>query len=317
MVDRFPQTGKSGHRAVLEVEITHGLGERVLPGALQIQRQSDAAKIIENRGFAFPDIHGPAKPTVERTEAQGAAKTRVRLSVVLLPKEAGRHELQLPPLPIAMARGSGEVITLCTQAHSITVEDPTVNVPNPKPKPNPQPTRQIEFWEALRNAAYAGLLTLVVGALAYALARWWQRRPRPTPPPPPPRPPWEVALEEFHDIRLARLIDQERYEDHFDRVTHALRQYLGDRFGFDGLESTSAEIMAAIRSSADAQAILEEVESFLRESDLVRFADVAPTEAQCHGILEQSEQMVRRTMPIRGGEVDAERATETTPGGQP
>jgi hypothetical protein len=116
---------------------------------------------------------------------------------------------------------------------------------------------------------------------------------------PPPRPPWDVALEEFHDIRLSRLIEQERYQDHFDRVTHALRQYLGDRFGFDGLESTSREIMGSLAGRADAQSILADVDAFLEESDLVRFADQEPSQAQCHGILERSEEMVRRSMPTR------------------
>lgn len=298
MHERFPARGSSGHGAVLEVEIEHGLGERVLPGALQIQKQDEVARSIEARGFVFPDASGPGRPRIRRTETPEGAKTLLQLTLLPLPSEPGRQRLELPPLPIAIARASGEVLTLCTQLHGIDVEDPTANEPNAKPKPNPEPLRQQEFWVAARNAVYAAAAALLVGALVFWLVRWWQRRPKQLPPPPPPRPPWEVALESFHEIRLARLIEQQQLEDHFDRVTHTLRRYLGDRFGFDGLESTTSEILGHLRESSEASHVLEEVSQFLEESDLVRFADVAPTEAQCHGILERSEHVVRRSMPL-------------------
>ncbi len=296
VIERFPQRGTSGHHAVLEVEVHHGLGERVLPGPLQIRADSDAVKGLEAIGFVVPNVEGPGRPRVMRREDGANVTTIVQLAFVPLPKEPGRHELSLPSLPIAMSRASGEVITLCTQPHDIVIEDPTTNEPNPKPKENPKPRRQMEFWEALRNAAYGGAAALTSGAFLFWLIRWYRRRPKPLPPPPPPRPPWEVAMEKFHDIRLARLIEQERYADHFDRVTHTLREYLGARFGFDGLESTTTEIMAHLRELPAASPVLDDVEHFLHESDLVRFADVDPTEAQCRGILDRSEQMVQKTI---------------------
>jgi hypothetical protein len=295
--ETFPGRGTSGHHAVLEVEIAHGLGERVLPGAMQVQTQSDAAKVIEAQGFVFPDAGGPGRPRVRRQETPTGVTTRVQITLVPLPKEPGRHELRLPPLPIAMARASGDVITLCTQPHAIVIDDPTANEPNARPKPNPEPSRQREFWVALRNAVYGGAIALLVAALVYLATRWWRRRPKQLPPPPPPRPPWEIALEAFHDIRAAKLIEQQRLQDHFDRVTHTLREYLGNRFGFDGLESTTVEILEHLDDRADASQVFQDVKEFLHEADLVRFADVAPTEAQCHGVLERSEQVVRRSMP--------------------
>lgn len=290
----------------LEIEIEHGLGETVLPGALQVQKQSDAAKQIEAQGFVFPDSKGPGRPRISRTESASGAKTKVSFPLLALPQKPGRNEMVLPSLPIAMSRASGEVITLCTQSHSISVEDPTSNSPNAEPKPNPKPLRQREFWVALRNAVYGGVAALVMAALGYGLMRWWRRRPKPVPPPPPKRPAWDIALEAFFDIRQARLIEQGRLEDHFDRVSNTLRQYLGDRFGFDGLESTSQEIIRHLRGSSDALPFMTEVEAYLEESDLVKFADLSPTEAQCHGLLDRSEQFVRRSIPIVQTPLDAE-----------
>jgi hypothetical protein len=296
--DTFPSKGVSGHHVTLEIEIEHGLGETVLPGALQVQKQSDAAKQIEGLGFVFPDAKGPGKPRIQRTESATGAKTKVFFPLLALPKKPGRNEMVLPPLPIAMSRASGEVVTLCTTAHAITVEDPTANSPNAEPKANPKPLRQREFWVALRNAVYGGLAALGMAALGYAFVRWWRHRPRPVPPPPPKRPAWDLALEAFFDIRQARLIEQGRLEDHFDRVSNTLRQYLGNRFGFDGLESTTQEIVTHLQSTSDAQPFMTEIVAYLDESDLVKFADVSPTEAQCHGLLERSEQFVRRSIPV-------------------
>jgi hypothetical protein len=296
--DTFPRSGVSGHHATLEIVIEHGLGETVLPGALQIQRSSDAAKQMEAVGFVFPDAKGPARPRIRRTETSSGASTKVSFPLLALPAKPGPSEMVLPPLPIAMSRASGEIITLCTRPHTISIADPTANSPNAQPKPNPAPLRQREFWLALRNATYGALAALAMAALGYSLVRWWRQRPRALPPPPPKRPPWEVALEAFFDIRQARLIEQGRLEDHFDRTTNALRQYLGDRFGFDGLESTTHEIVQHLRASTEAQPFMAEVESCLEEADLVKFADVSPTEAQCHGVLERSEQFVRRSIPV-------------------
>ena len=59
---------------------------------------------------------------------------------------------------------------------------------------------------------------------------------------------------------------------HFDRVSHTLKAYLGRRFGFDGLESTTSEIISHLQQSREALAALPGVHDFLRETDLVKFA---------------------------------------------
>jgi hypothetical protein len=196
-----------------------------------------------------------------------------------------------------MARASGEVVTVCTSEHSITVDDPTANTPNAEPKSNPEPSRQSEFWEALRNAVYGGAIALVIAALVFFLVRWLQRRPKVLPPPPPPRPPWEIAYESFREIRAAQLLERGLYAEHFDRVSHALRLYLGGRFHFDGLESTTSEILDHLNRTPEAHVVLAEVRAFLEENDLVKFAHVEPNAQQCSEQLVRSERVVNATVP--------------------
>jgi hypothetical protein len=295
--ETLPARGLSGHVAVLEVVVEHGKGEAVLPDAIRVQSGGDEIRAIETAGFVLPDPDGGAGPTVTVQEAGDRASTTVRIPVVPLPPKPGRQTLELPPLPIAMARASGEVITLCTQPHAIVVEDPIANTPDAKPKDNPEPRRQRELWMAAKQVALASLVALVVGALVAWLVGRWLRRPRPVPPPPPPRPPWEVALEELHDVRHAGLVEAGRHADHFDRVSFAIRRYLGDRYGFDGLESTTRETLSVVRRVVPKVEPLREIERFLRQADLVKFARLTPTAEQCESALAEAESIVHRTIP--------------------
>ena len=46
------------------------------------------------------------------------------------------------------------------------------------------------------------------------------------------------------------LIKSERYAEHFDRVSDASASISGDRYGFDGLESTTRETLILLREIA-------------------------------------------------------------------
>jgi hypothetical protein len=295
--ESFPARGLSGHALPLVVTLPHGPAETVLPTGFRFQPDTPEAKALKNAGFILPSTEGDAAPKVERKDENQSTKSRVTISFVALPKEPGRHQLTLPPVPITLARASGELITLCTQPHDIVIEDPTSSTPNPKPKDNPPPRRQREEWTLLKQVVGIGAIALVVGAVVTWLVGRWLKRPRPVPPPPPPRPPWEVAREAFHDLRHAGLTREGRFAEHFDRVSDILRRYLGDRYGFDGLESTTREMLGELRATTPRIAVLDEIERFLRQADLVKFARLTPTEVECVSALGEAEQIVERTVP--------------------
>ena len=293
--ETFPTRGTSGHSATLSVVVEHLKGEEVLPGGFRIA-ESTALEALEQSQLILPDPEGPAAPVITRNPE--GTRTEVKISVVPLPAEPGRHELTLPPLPITVARASGQVVTVCTKPHSIVVEDPIANTPDPKPKPNPAARRQIEEWVLLKQLVYGGLLALLAGLLAAWLFSRWRRRPKPTPPPPPPRPPWELAFEELHDVRHAGFIRAQRYSEHFDRVSDTIRKYLGDRFGYDGLESTTREALAILTEVSPPISVLDQIRAFMRQADLVKFARLTPTEDECEQALSRGEEIVKSTMPI-------------------
>lgn len=296
--EKIARRALSGHALTLEVVVDHGKGETVLPTGFQLLRDSPEGKALEREGFALPDPGGSAGPKLERTEQGERATTKVQLSVIPLPAKPGRHELVLPPLPIAISRASGELATVCTAAHSVLIEDPIANTPNPAPRGNPAARRQLEVWTSAKHVAIAVLIALVIGALGALLISRWLRRPKKLPPPPPPRPPWDVALEALHDIRHAGLTREGRFAEVFDRVSDVLRRYLGDRYGYDGLESTTREALSSLRQTTPAIEDLAGIESFMRDADLVKFARLTPSEGECLDLLARAESIVTRTMLI-------------------
>jgi hypothetical protein len=301
MVDSFPERGLSGYAATLHVVVSHGRGETVLPRGLDLQSESDMGKSLKSAGFAFPDQDGGAGArltSVDLDPKTGKRQTTIDLPLVALPSDPGRHALVLPPLPISIARASNDVVTLCTKPHTIVVEDPTASTPDAQPKPNPAARPQREEWVALERALSWSGVGLVLGGLVAWLVIRWLRRPRPVPPPPPPRPPWEVAFERLDEARHAGLLQTQRFAEFFDRVNDAVREYLGARFGFDGLESTTDETLRALRRAPAFGLPLPEVAAFLQECDLVKFADVTPTLEECERALSEAERVVRATMPI-------------------
>jgi hypothetical protein len=297
VVEEVPSHATSGHALTIRLVIDHGKGETVLPSGFQAQSQSVELERLERHGLYLPDPDGGAGPVLERKESGERATTTLSLSFVPLPKKPGRTLVVLPPFPISVARASGDVIVVCTKPHEVAIEDPIANVPSPKPKANPPPRPQREVWTFLKNAVVVGGVALVVGALVAFLVTLWLRRPRPAPPPPPARPPWEIALEELYDLRHAGLVAEGRFAEHFDRVSDIVRKYLGARFGFDGLESTTREALFVLRRVTPRLEPLDSIESFLRQADLVKFAKTVPSAEDCELALTRAERIIGETLP--------------------
>lgn len=294
--ESFPERGTSGYAVSLEVTVSHGKGETVLPEGFKIQMSSDAARALASAGFVIPDPDGGAGPSITTEQAEGGSTTKLVIPFVPLPKDPGRNYMMLPPVPIAVARASGELVTVCTEPHSILVEDPIANEVDPKVKPNPDPRPQREEWVLAKQVALALLVAAVTAALTAWLVRRWKSRPKPEPVVPP-KLPWIAALEELARIRQSTLLAENRTDEYFDRVSDCVRKYLGERYGFDGLESTTDEMRALLYRVYPPVPGFKEIVDFLAECDLVKFARVTPDEKDCLNALQRGEAIVRVTTP--------------------
>lgn len=304
VTEEFPTRGTSGYATSLRLVIQHGKGETVLPEGFKLQASSEAAKALHEAGFVIPDAEGAAKAEVSVVPLEAATRTTVLIPFVPLPPKPGRNAMVLPPLPIAVARANNEYLTLCTKPHAILVEDPIANELNPKVRPNPPPMPQRVDWPLARMVAVGiplGLLAGLFGALTYA---WWSKRPKVVPEPPR-IPPWELAMGELGVIRQSDLAENGMTVEYVDRVSEVIRRYLGARYGFEamaegynGLETTTAEMLGLLDRVRPAITELTRIRAFLEDCDLVKFARLIPHPGDCVVALERGEKIVRHTTPM-------------------
>jgi hypothetical protein len=311
IVEAFPSRGTSGWAATLEITVEHGKGESVLPEGFKTRTGNDAAKALAAAGFVLPEADAGAGPTIETKTVGASATTKLRVPFVPLPKEPGRNAMILPPVPVAIARASGELVTVCTAPHPILVEDPIANDPDPKVHPNPDPRPQREEWVLAKQLAIGAAVGAVIAALAAFLLHRWSKRPKPVPYVPP-KLPWIAALEELDAIRRSPLLPEKKFGEHFDRVSDCVRRYLGARYGFDGLETTTDEMRQLLRRVRPPVPELATIGAFLADCDLVKFARVEPMEQDCLDALARGETIVRQTMPARTQD-DADEREEASP----
>lgn len=295
--ESFPARAHAGHATELELVIEHLPLETVLPAGLELTADSDEGRAITSAHFQFPDPSSETKPVLERKEEGGHVTTHLRLPLVPLPPAPGRLELTLPPLPIHIARPSGQVDTLCTTEHVITIEDPLAGSNQTELHPDPPPRPQREIWTTARDVTLGLLLALPLLLALLWLARKYAPSLRRKPAPPPPVSAWDAALASLARLEREGLLEKQQYEAYLDRVSDTLRAYLGDRYGAGGLEATTRETLRLLGERAPGFEFERQVRAILQRADLVKFARRIPEESECREAFVETKHIVQRTTP--------------------
>jgi hypothetical protein len=226
----------------------------------------------------------------------GESKT-FTFELQLLCFEVGVHELG--PVHVRITSAAGELIEIESNTASIEVRSLLANEPEPQLKPPTDPV--IVEQDDYRLLIVLGvLLAVAFGALlAWLFIRWWQRRDRPEPAPPPPPPPWETALAELHELERGRgaAVAEGRTEQWVDAVSDSIRAYLGRRFGFHGLESTTDEIADELRHAKSLTIEPQDAVGFLGQCDLVKFAKASLADEASLTLIEEALALVDQTRP--------------------
>jgi hypothetical protein len=231
-----------------------------------------------------------------KTEPQGA-RTRTTYTLDLLALNAG--DANIPALNIRLVGQNGELSSATTDAQSVRVSSLIANEPNAEPKPASKPLSVMQDDYTLAWVALALLAIAIIAAATLLIARWLKRRPKPVPPPPPPRPAWELARERLEQLAQARetLFAAEQGEQFVDGVSDAIREYLGRRYGFDGLERTTEELMHILEKLRPHALQLAPLAEFLEVCDLVKFARMAPSPERAQELWNGAMQLVKATTP--------------------
>ncbi|HET9449531.1 MAG TPA: BatD family protein [Aggregicoccus sp.] len=145
-----------------------------------------------------------------------------------------------------------------------------------------------------------GLLgALALGLAAWALLRYLRQRRAALPPPAPPLPLQVRTHQALQALQAERLPEQGRGREFYFRLSEILRSYLGERYAFEALECTSSELLLALRPrAADAALPWPELERFVAESDLVKYAKSEPPASACEASLAFAHALVDRTAAL-------------------
>lgn len=209
----------------------------------------------------------------------------------------GEHALDGVELSV-VTRG-GLVGRVRTEPFEVVVRSLIANEPNAQLR---EPTKPVTVMQDDYTLLYVGggLLAAALLALLSVLGyRYWQRRVKPLPPPPPPRPPWEIAIEKLGALRRQKhdMLAKGEAARFVDLVSDVVREYLGGRFHFDGLETTSDEMLAQLKRAGVPLDLFGEVGVFLRRCDLVKFAKAEPSADEADWVLMKAQELVQLGEP--------------------
>lgn len=166
-----------------------------------------------------------------------------------------------------------------------------------------------------RLVPLAAVLFLGAAALVYRAAR--RRLPRPlqleqepaATAPPPSRTPYETAVERLDRVEHEGWPAGGEVARHYEAVADVLREYLHEAEGVAACERTSSELLWALPAHLTGGGLRSRCHEVLSEADLVKFAEVRPSEASAADFLAEARRLLESWHEARPAEelVDAVR----------
>ncbi|MBL8752193.1 MAG: hypothetical protein JNK15_02740 [Planctomycetes bacterium] len=275
----------------------------VAPGSVQLLQPVAVTLDL----WAGPGVEPEFAPTFDPKDFAGT--TRVVPAVPLFGGTWHRTVLELKPvrgpgelvLPPFTARQKGGDATAATPETKVVVATALVGQAAAIEAPGqPFPT---PFQGAYWIAGGAG-----AGALAAAVWWWWRSRPARVGAHPDAvaLPPHVTALRALQRLRGDARTTPAEVERFYVAVSDVLRSYLEARFGLHAPERTTEEFLRELEGGDGlARAHRSELERFLSQCDLVKFAAHVPTEHDHLAAWALAEQFVQATRADRAVEAVA------------
>ena len=270
-------TAKVGEVFEVEVMITHDSGQRY-----ELKPTGDLG--------AFDFV------TSERTRRDGSDSSTTTFVVKLQAFELGVQTT--PPLVFEVTEAAGMA--------SMTVNGSQIEIVSSLPADakatgadlydiQPPLAVPVRTWRVL----YALLGLLAAGLAGWALLRYLNR-PRPVAPivARPVAPLHSRALSALDNLSRENLPAQGRIKEFYFRLSEIMRGYLGERYAFDARESTTPELLNALRSRSTPGLPFKELSDFAHQSDFVRYAKADVPADDCKVALELAYRIVHGTTAV-------------------
>jgi hypothetical protein len=145
-------------------------------------------------------------------------------------------------------------------------------------------------WRWILGTAGA---VLVLSGAAFL---WWRRR---SPHPAPPTPPHVLAFHALDELRRSDFGDPEAVRRYYFAISEVLRTYVERRFGLNATDLTTEEIVPRLTAVDELDSAQSgRLESFLLDTDQVKFAAHRPSEDEIEQSYERALGFVEATRPM-------------------
>jgi hypothetical protein len=164
---------------------------------------------------------------------------------------------------------------------------------DPKPAELKDVTPPMEVTVRTYRLLYAlGAALLLVAA--FLALRKWLKRPKPWVAPPwaPPLPLHVRVKAALDALREEQLPTQGKAKEYYFRLSEIVRGYLGERYDFEALESTSPELIDRLLQLHTPGLPIPELKDFVFESDFVRYANAPADAISCKRAIELAYRIV-------------------------
>jgi hypothetical protein len=244
---------------------------------------------------------------LRRTESGEGLQTELIVPFVLV--RAGR--IKIPPRSFDATGPGGEAGIVKAGKISFHTGSYFANETDPKPADPFGPLPVVEKnWLLIWVLVGLGVVVIAVGGTLLIVSRL---KPRTEAPGPPPRPAHELALEELKKLAGSNLDKEGQFALYYTELSSILRNYLGNRWGFDSMDLTSTELCQRLESVTIAHEHFQEVALLLDELDLVKFAKVIPSQTRCDADVNRAEALVLATMERPVPQLESVPRTEAAP----
>jgi hypothetical protein len=201
---------------------------------------------------------------------------------------------RIPSIPVTIVTKDQNHIVQSTQEIFVTVvagdsagDKPAEDIRDIKPNievPSP--------W--LKFVVLTGGIIFLFGGILMAILRlaYWRRENKSVNR----LSPMAWALQELNNLAAENLIQKGAMKTHFTKLSHIMRRYLEDQFSFGAVEMTSEEISSQILALKEFDHRLDGmVSDFLREIDLIKFAQSIPREKLVHSSINDTRMMIEKS----------------------
>jgi hypothetical protein len=110
-------------------------------------------------------------------------------------------------------------------------------------------------------------------------------------------PNYQIALNSLAELEEKKLWQKGKIKEYHSEITEIIRTYFENEFNFKALEMTSFEIIQQLKSLDKAENIIDLVNEFFANADLVKFAKFQPMPSINEMMMKQAVEVVNQTKP--------------------